>query len=246
MIELYKRKEYDKALSVMDQEFQGAEQFHEQFFSCLRRAMQSYGVPKLSKGVRNPKACNPCDLGTPLQEYLKIYAEGLQQWCARAHGLLAQLFDDAIDHAYLFDTEESIKFIKTASEMASTYTRSVNWLMGQIDLSQMGAVPPPPKTSLELPPEVEDLRESIYTLDWLMQKVPWDCFLSFRAKLAELVREVDRGHLGFSFLVNVLESLSFTDNDDDVDGFKKYHAEMLRLDHLRFLQSQRGNSRPAP
>eukprot|EP01053_Blabericola_migrator_P004310 Blabericola_migrator_1__4309@NODE_2321_length_2942_cov_19_348174_g1455_i0_p1_GENE_NODE_2321_length_2942_cov_19_348174_g1455_i0NODE_2321_length_2942_cov_19_348174_g1455_i0_p1_ORF_typecomplete_len238_score25_56_NODE_2321_length_2942_cov_19_348174_g1455_i08261539 len=234
MIEFHERKGYDKALSVMDQEFHESKHFHKDFFGLLRSAMRSYGSTKLLSGSKNPGLC---DLhGTPLEELVQRYAEGLQSWCTCVHQLLIDKVDTAIDAACLFDTEESSNFITALEVLGPTYTRNVNWLMEQIDLSQMGIIPAPPETSMEVSPQLEELREGIHTLGWLMRNMPWDCFLSFRSSLASLVRELDGEKQGFSFLANILETLSFTDGD--IDEFRQYYTEAKRLDRLRWLKSR--------
>eukprot|EP01053_Blabericola_migrator_P010918 Blabericola_migrator_1__10917@NODE_6307_length_563_cov_1_866935_g4272_i0_p1_GENE_NODE_6307_length_563_cov_1_866935_g4272_i0NODE_6307_length_563_cov_1_866935_g4272_i0_p1_ORF_typecomplete_len162_score25_19_NODE_6307_length_563_cov_1_866935_g4272_i076492 len=94
----------------------------------------------------------------------------------------------------------------------------VSWLKEQLDVSSM---PPPPKTSPQVDSDVAKLQANVHVLNWLIRNMPWDCFLFFRSNLATAVRELNKGNEGFSFLANVLESLSFTDRD--AEEFKEYH-----------------------
>eukprot|EP01053_Blabericola_migrator_P003588 Blabericola_migrator_1__3587@NODE_2068_length_3332_cov_11_108116_g1310_i0_p1_GENE_NODE_2068_length_3332_cov_11_108116_g1310_i0NODE_2068_length_3332_cov_11_108116_g1310_i0_p1_ORF_typecomplete_len670_score94_67DUF3196/PF11428_8/80DUF3196/PF11428_8/0_54DED/PF01335_21/4_9e02DED/PF01335_21/2_1_NODE_2068_length_3332_cov_11_108116_g1310_i04172426 len=225
MIELYNSEEYDKALSVMDQEFHEPKEFHEHFFGLLRTAMRSY--VQSSDGSMDSAGCNPHDLGKPLKELLHRYTKGLQMWCADVHGALAEKLEDAITAAHQSDTKESKNLIKWVSEMEPTYTQSVKWFKHQIGLSSVNTgQSPAPDTQLTFPPPVAQMRDNSYTLTWLIRNMPFDCFLFSRTNLASLVREVDRER-NFSFLANLLETLSFT--EDDIDGYKQYYHEMLRL-----------------
>eukprot|EP01053_Blabericola_migrator_P008803 Blabericola_migrator_1__8802@NODE_4644_length_1045_cov_6_632924_g1875_i3_p1_GENE_NODE_4644_length_1045_cov_6_632924_g1875_i3NODE_4644_length_1045_cov_6_632924_g1875_i3_p1_ORF_typecomplete_len231_score43_96W2/PF02020_18/1_2W2/PF02020_18/11_NODE_4644_length_1045_cov_6_632924_g1875_i369761 len=214
----------------MDQEFFGAEDFQARLFGLIRTAMRSYAfVPKLSNRFEDSKAWYPHDFNTPLGDLLHTSIKGLQKWCADAHKALKRTLHAAINEAYESDTVESSDFINSVKDVEPTYTRNVQWLMDQIDLSSVEAMPPPPEPSQKLHPQVAKLLKSLYTFDWLMQKMPWDCFLFFRANLATLVREIDGGKQGFSFLANILESLSFTERD--IDEFKRYYAEASPASH---------------
>eukprot|EP01053_Blabericola_migrator_P001615 Blabericola_migrator_1__1614@NODE_1431_length_4555_cov_25_944519_g951_i0_p1_GENE_NODE_1431_length_4555_cov_25_944519_g951_i0NODE_1431_length_4555_cov_25_944519_g951_i0_p1_ORF_typecomplete_len601_score69_17_NODE_1431_length_4555_cov_25_944519_g951_i020493851 len=234
IVEFFKSWEKDKALSVVDEEFSGAKDSHGHFFGFLRTAMRDYVLPKVLNG--SEEACNLYDIGTPLGEILHTYVKLVQKWCARVHeGLTEKLFNTIIA-ARQSHTRESSDLIEWVRKVEAGYTLSLNALMDQIDLSSVEARPPPPETSMRLPAPVARLRESLYTLSWLMQNMPWNSFLLFRTNLASLVREVDRGKQGYSFLANILETLSFTEGD--ADEFRKHHKEMLRLDHERWYRSQ--------
>eukprot|EP01053_Blabericola_migrator_P013462 Blabericola_migrator_1__13461@NODE_971_length_5863_cov_9_131470_g673_i0_p1_GENE_NODE_971_length_5863_cov_9_131470_g673_i0NODE_971_length_5863_cov_9_131470_g673_i0_p1_ORF_typecomplete_len666_score94_44CSN7a_helixI/PF18392_1/8_6e03CSN7a_helixI/PF18392_1/2_6e03CSN7a_helixI/PF18392_1/0_75_NODE_971_length_5863_cov_9_131470_g673_i01272124 len=220
IVELYDRGEEDEALSVMDKEFVDAEEFQAHFFGLLRKAMRSYAfVPKLSE---DSNAFYPYDSSTSLGELLNMYIEGLQEWCANVHDVLCSKIDDAIQAAHLSRTGRSDYFIHSLKAVEPAYTRALEWVMNRTDVS---LVPPPPPVPLALDSEVARLREGLHASNWLIRNMSWDCFLFFRANLAATVREIDRGKEGFSFLANILESLSFTNRD--ANEFKQYYSYMM-------------------
>eukprot|EP01053_Blabericola_migrator_P001614 Blabericola_migrator_1__1613@NODE_1430_length_4555_cov_33_005125_g540_i1_p1_GENE_NODE_1430_length_4555_cov_33_005125_g540_i1NODE_1430_length_4555_cov_33_005125_g540_i1_p1_ORF_typecomplete_len658_score76_56_NODE_1430_length_4555_cov_33_005125_g540_i15972570 len=230
--------EDDKALSVMDHEFNEAEEFHEHFLALIRTAMRSYVLPKPSNDSGDLEVCNLCGVGTPLGDFLQRYVKELQRWCADVHEFSIEKLDNAINAAYQSKTEEESRdLIKWIREVQPTYTQNLKSLMDQMNFAGMGEIPAPPDTPLWLPLPVEELRESMYIFKWLMKEMPWDRFLFFRPNLASLVRELNGGKQGFSFLVNILESLSFT--ADDIDEFKQFTAEAKRLNDLRWLNPDR-------
>eukprot|EP01053_Blabericola_migrator_P008813 Blabericola_migrator_1__8812@NODE_4653_length_1038_cov_6_959835_g2895_i0_p1_GENE_NODE_4653_length_1038_cov_6_959835_g2895_i0NODE_4653_length_1038_cov_6_959835_g2895_i0_p1_ORF_typecomplete_len243_score29_07_NODE_4653_length_1038_cov_6_959835_g2895_i0309986 len=199
--------------------------------------MRDYVLPKVSSGSEELEACNPYDIGTPLGEILRRHITGVQKWCAGVHEGLKEKLLDATTAAHKSHTEESHDLIEWARKMEMGFTRSLNALMDQIDLSLVEASPPDlPEPSAGVPALVGRLQESLSTLDWLMKNMPWDSFLFFRTNLASLVREADGGKQGYSFLANILETLSFTEGD--VDEFTKHYKEMLRLGRERWYQSR--------
>eukprot|EP01053_Blabericola_migrator_P007941 Blabericola_migrator_1__7940@NODE_4070_length_1350_cov_16_673422_g1273_i4_p1_GENE_NODE_4070_length_1350_cov_16_673422_g1273_i4NODE_4070_length_1350_cov_16_673422_g1273_i4_p1_ORF_typecomplete_len365_score50_09_NODE_4070_length_1350_cov_16_673422_g1273_i42551214 len=112
IVELYHCGEHDKALSVMDQEFSEAEEFHAHLFGLLRQAMRSYAlVPKTSKGYNELKASYPQEFSTPLRDLLHVYITGLQSWCADVHGALVRQSERAIHAAYKSSTKDWDRFI---------------------------------------------------------------------------------------------------------------------------------------
>eukprot|EP01053_Blabericola_migrator_P008745 Blabericola_migrator_1__8744@NODE_4603_length_1063_cov_18_333333_g2860_i0_p1_GENE_NODE_4603_length_1063_cov_18_333333_g2860_i0NODE_4603_length_1063_cov_18_333333_g2860_i0_p1_ORF_typecomplete_len243_score25_70_NODE_4603_length_1063_cov_18_333333_g2860_i053730 len=199
--------------------------------------MRDYVFPKVSSGSEDSEACNPYDIGTPLGEIFRRHIQGLQKWCARVHEGLTEKLSNATIAAHKSHTEESFDMIEWVRKVEMGYTRSLNALMDQIDLSLVEASPPDlPENSVEVSALVARLRESLYTFGWLMQNMPWDSFLFFRTNLASLVREIDGGKQGYSFLANILETLSFTEGD--IDEFTKHHKEMWRLDRERWYRSR--------
>eukprot|EP01053_Blabericola_migrator_P004465 Blabericola_migrator_1__4464@NODE_2389_length_2843_cov_67_717579_g574_i1_p1_GENE_NODE_2389_length_2843_cov_67_717579_g574_i1NODE_2389_length_2843_cov_67_717579_g574_i1_p1_ORF_typecomplete_len682_score82_16_NODE_2389_length_2843_cov_67_717579_g574_i17352780 len=225
IIELYDLKEYEKALSVMNQEFHGAEEFHEHFFGLVRTALRSYAFsPTLSNGFGNSKAWYPHDFNTPFGRLLLAHTEGLQIWCALVTFDLEAKLASALRRTCLFGTPESDDLVKWVKEIEPSFTRSVEWLKSQFDFSSKRVGVPPRLPPPYLPPQVGNFLESMYLFSWLVWNMPWDCFLFFRANLARTVREGGGVAQGFSFLANILESLSFADRD--VDEYNQYQVEL--------------------
>eukprot|EP01053_Blabericola_migrator_P004264 Blabericola_migrator_1__4263@NODE_2305_length_2967_cov_14_017586_g1443_i0_p1_GENE_NODE_2305_length_2967_cov_14_017586_g1443_i0NODE_2305_length_2967_cov_14_017586_g1443_i0_p1_ORF_typecomplete_len722_score100_34DUF4928/PF16280_5/0_26_NODE_2305_length_2967_cov_14_017586_g1443_i01322297 len=223
VVELYHCGEHDKAMSVMNQEFSEAEEFHAHLFGLLRTTMRNYAfVPRTSQRSKEPKAWYPQEFSAPLKQLLDAYVTGLQSWCADVHGALVRQSERAIDAAYKSSTEDKNRFINSVKNKKLFHTRFVPWVKNRIDLSSMGTNSSPPEMPLKLHPEVASLRESLHTFDLILRHMPWDCFLFFRAHLAATVNEFDRKESGFSFLADIIQSLSFTNRD--VDEFRQYCA----------------------
>eukprot|EP01053_Blabericola_migrator_P003501 Blabericola_migrator_1__3500@NODE_2038_length_3381_cov_22_297224_g1273_i1_p1_GENE_NODE_2038_length_3381_cov_22_297224_g1273_i1NODE_2038_length_3381_cov_22_297224_g1273_i1_p1_ORF_typecomplete_len687_score105_83_NODE_2038_length_3381_cov_22_297224_g1273_i112713331 len=222
IVELYHCGEHDKALSVMDQEFSEAEEFHAHLFGLLRQAMRSYAlVPKTSKGYNELKASYPQEFSTPLRDLLHVYITGLQSWCADVHGAQVRHSENIIHDAYGWSQEGWDRFIDEVMGKEPYYTACVKWVQTLIDPTSMKAIVPPPEISLELNPQVASLRESLYAVNSMLRHLPWDYFLFLRASIATVVRSSVIAPKTFSFLANVLQSLSFTNRD--VDGFRLYY-----------------------
>eukprot|EP01053_Blabericola_migrator_P000001 Blabericola_migrator_1__0@NODE_1000_length_5738_cov_115_968612_g688_i0_p2_GENE_NODE_1000_length_5738_cov_115_968612_g688_i0NODE_1000_length_5738_cov_115_968612_g688_i0_p2_ORF_typecomplete_len652_score109_60TRF/PF08558_10/9_2TRF/PF08558_10/1_3e03TRF/PF08558_10/19DUF3517/PF12030_8/7_2DUF3517/PF12030_8/31_NODE_1000_length_5738_cov_115_968612_g688_i035075462 len=213
--ELYEEGKKDEALACMNDNFSSPEDFHKQLFGLFRKAMRSQAfVPELPKKEGTTPAWFPYDFTTPLGRVFVCYVEGLRTWCADAHKSLGAKFEDMLKAS---EKMKAFPFRSTVEKIQNAYVHDVSWLLRRL---------PPNLINSEVASHITRdmpfwrLQTTFRYLDCAIRKMPWDYFLFYRTQLAAAVRQVNTAVGGFSFLANVLESVSF--GAHDVSEFEDY------------------------
>eukprot|EP01053_Blabericola_migrator_P005235 Blabericola_migrator_1__5234@NODE_2694_length_2454_cov_19_714286_g1684_i0_p1_GENE_NODE_2694_length_2454_cov_19_714286_g1684_i0NODE_2694_length_2454_cov_19_714286_g1684_i0_p1_ORF_typecomplete_len651_score104_66_NODE_2694_length_2454_cov_19_714286_g1684_i02662218 len=179
--------------------------FHAHFFTILRKKMRSYKlIPPRPKGLFFPSPIQTYTFTPkgPLGKLVKDYTEGLQRWCGEIYDHHMQDVEEK-----LMDRSVSPKALEAynslASELFSNMTSDLQkeWASSFLEI-------------LELPDELNECRRAVHSVSWMLLNLPWDSFLFYRLEFARLVREHNSSTGGLGFLANVLESLSFTPEDE--------------------------------
>eukprot|EP01053_Blabericola_migrator_P002556 Blabericola_migrator_1__2555@NODE_1720_length_3927_cov_39_093782_g1112_i0_p1_GENE_NODE_1720_length_3927_cov_39_093782_g1112_i0NODE_1720_length_3927_cov_39_093782_g1112_i0_p1_ORF_typecomplete_len639_score118_70dbPDZ_assoc/PF16610_5/4_8_NODE_1720_length_3927_cov_39_093782_g1112_i013723288 len=198
----------DEANILMQSRFPMGD-FHAHFFNLLKKNMRSYKlIPPRRSGLLFP---------TPVQTYtfkpksalgnlMVHYAEGFKRWCSELYDHHVQGFEEKLMNRSL-SPEALETYNSIASELVSNMTFELRRKLARYSQDTFQEI-------AELPVELNQFRRNAHSINWMLLNMPWDSFLFYRLEFARLVRAHSSSTEGLGFLANVLESLSFTAEDE--------------------------------